>query len=237
MPDPHPLSPPPVLLEACVTTPAEAVRAVRGGADRLELCRDLEAGGLTPDPRILGETRSALERAGLGGTPVHCMVRPVPGPFVADGRKLATMVTEVRILRERGAHGLVLGTLTAQGAVDLEALGTLVETAGDLPVTFHRAFDHVPDPLEALECLGELGVARVLTGGGPGTAWDGRDTLAALVAASHGAPKLPRILGAGGIRGDHVLALLRHTGLPEIHARASAYPALARAIRDPSRDD
>ncbi|HSG47147.1 MAG TPA: copper homeostasis protein CutC, partial [Longimicrobiales bacterium] len=106
----------------------------------------------------------------------------------------------------------------------------LMDAAGGLAVTFHRAFDHLPDPEEALEVLGEEGVARVLTGGGPGTAWEGRDALAALVAASLAAPDLPRILGAGGIRAGHAAALLRHTGLREIHARASAYPALARAV-------
>lgn len=220
------------LLEACVTTPVQAVSAVRGGADRLELCRNLETGGLTPGLRLLEETREAMEAAGCRRTPVHCMIRPVAGPFVADAPVLAAMVAEMEVLREGGADGFVLGLLTPSGDVDLRALRTLMAAAGDRPVTFHRAFDQVPAPLvAALDALGGEGVARVLTGGGPGRAWDGRDTLAALVAAAQ-APGLPAVLGAGGIRGDHAVALLHRTGLREIHARASAYPALARAIRD-----
>ncbi|HSG49249.1 MAG TPA: copper homeostasis protein CutC, partial [Longimicrobiales bacterium] len=71
------------VLEACVTSAEEAVAAVRGGARRLELCRRLEVGGLTPGTDQLHTVGEALAAAGLHGTPVFCMVRPVPGPFVA----------------------------------------------------------------------------------------------------------------------------------------------------------
>lgn len=219
-----------LLLEACVTDPEEAVAAAAGGAERLELCRALEVGGLTPATSLLDAVRRGLEGAGLARVEIVCMVRPAPGPFVAPPDTVARMRREIRGLRGAGAQGVVLGALTGAHRVDLEALRDLLDAAAELPVTFHRAFDQVPDPLEALEILGDEGVRRILTAGGPGTAWEGRETLRRLVEASR-SPGKPVILGGGGIRAGHAPALLRATGLREIHARASAYPALARTLK------
>jgi copper homeostasis protein len=140
------------------------------------------------------------------------------------------MAREAVALREAGADGLVFGVLDRADRVDRAALSVLMEAAEGMPVTFHRAFDEIAEPLDALEQLAAAGVRRVLTGGGPGSAWEGRERLRALVqvAAQH-YPGVT-ILGAGSIRGDHARALVDATGLSECHARSSAFPALAEAL-------
>lgn len=219
-----------MILEACATSASEAVRAVGGGAGRIELCRDLAVGGLTPTAGAVLETRQALQECGHGATPVFCMVRPRPGPFRAGLDAVEAMVREAAVLREAGADGLVFGVLDRVGRIDRTALAAFMEAAEGMPVTFHRAFDEIADPFEALEHLAAAGVGRILTGGGPGTAWEGRHRLRELVRVAAQHHPGVRILAAGSIRGDHVRALVEATGLTECHARASAFPALAEAL-------
>ena len=190
------------------------------GAHRVELCRDLVTGGLTPAPDAV---EAVLVQCPL---PVFAMVRPRPGPFRATTQDLDRMLRELVALTAMGVHGLVLGVLDVHGRIDGATLRELVRAAG-VPVTFHRAFDEAPDPLRALEELRKAGVARVLTAGGRDTAWEGRKVLRRLVAEA-GDDLV--ILGGGGVRADHVLALVEDTGLPEVHARASAVPGITRAL-------
>jgi copper homeostasis protein len=197
------------------------VGAVGAGAHRLELCRDLEAGGLTPPSELLAEVRAAV------GVPVFAMARPRPGAFVLEADAAALLVADVIRMAESGADGVVMGALLRDGTIDTATTRRCVEAAGPLPVTFHRAFDEVADPLAALDTLVDVGVRRVLTAGGPGRARDGADRLAALVRYAAGRIV---ILAGGGVRGDHVRHLVAFTGVHEVHARASAIAGLSRAL-------
>jgi copper homeostasis protein len=212
-----------ILVEACVTSVDEAVDAVRSGAHRLELCRDLEVGGLTPSLALLDDVRAAVD------VPVFCMARGGAGGFVPVAGEADAVARDVAALRGAGAPGVVVGFLRPDGLVDEVAMRLAVEAAGGLPVTFHRAFDHTPDLPEALETLAALGVARVLTGGGPGAARDHADTLAELVARGAGRVQ---ILVGGRVRGDHVRHLVEYTGAQEVHARAEGVAAVCRALRE-----
>jgi len=199
------------------------VGAVRAGAHRLELCVDLDTGGLTPPPELLAEVRAAVD------VPVFAMARTRPGPFVLEVHEVALLLADVTSLRHAGADGIVVGALHRDGTVDEGTTRLCVEAAGELPVTFHRAFDEVADRLAAVDTLVDLGVRRVLTGGGPGAARDNADELAALV--RHAAGRIA-ILAGGRVRGDHVRHLVAYTGVSEVHARASAIGGVARALAE-----
>lgn len=212
---------PRVLLEACVTDVENARAAEAAGADRLELCRDLDVGGLTPDLRVLEDVLAHV------ALPVNAMVRFRPGSFRTRSGDVDTMAREIERLLDAGANGVVVGLLGADDGVDVAATRSLVAAASGRPVTFHRAFDATPDQLEALEDLRETGVARVLTGGGPGTALEGAITLAELMRRSGEVT----ILAGGRVRGDHVVRLVEATGVQEIHARGEAVDGIARALK------
>lgn len=212
----------PVIVEACVTSGAEAVTAGRAGADRLELCRDLDVGGLTPPGELVDEI---VRRVDL---PVFGMVRPRGGDFRAREGDVDRMLRAMDDLRRSGVAGLVAGLLDRHHRIDREAVADLVAAADDLPVTFHRAFDQTRDPDAALEALADLGVARVLTGGGPGRAWEGRVRLEGLVRR---AGNRVVIVAGGRVRGDHVVDLVRATGAREVHARAEGVAGLVEALR------
>lgn len=209
------------VVEACATTPVEAGEASDAGAHRIELCSALETGGLTPSPDLLKAVRS------IAGIPVFVMVRQHPGPFTVSHGDVRAMRNSMELLAASGADGFVLGVLDDRNRIDKKALDSLVKTAGSLPVTFHRAFDLLADPVSGLRTLMDAGVARILSSGGPGRAWAGRKTLRQIVAASSDGLT---VMAGGGVRASHVVELVRTTGVREVHARASAIPAIMDAL-------
>ncbi len=213
-----------VVVEGCVTSLAEASECADSGADRLELCYDLDVDGVTPGAALVEAVVQAIQ------IPTFVMVRSRPGPFVYAPDEVAAMEETVREMKAAGAAGIVVGALTDRGTVDQEALRRWVAAAGSLPVTFHRAFDEISDGSAALHALMDIGVSRVLTGGGPGRAVDQATALAGLVDA---AQDRIGIIAAGGVRADHVSVLVARTGVAEVHARAEGVRALVRGLEGP----
>lgn len=129
------------------------------------------------------------------------------------------MVRDVALARTLGARGIVAGVLGENGKIDLTGTRELVRAADDLPVTFHRAFDHTANPADALEQLIDAGVARVLTSGGANTALEGAPRIAALVNQARG--RL-RVIAGGRVRENNVREIIALTGVEEVHARISS---------------
>lgn len=211
-----------VVIEAAVESPGEAMAAVAGGADRLELCANLGVGGTTPSPEMLGAVGSAVH------VPVFAMIRPRAGPFVYTAGERDEMQRDIEVARRRGAAGVVLGMLDERGDIDVRGVRELLGHDFDLPVTFHRAFDELPDQLAALDVLIELGVDRVLTSGGATSAIAGVDSLRALVA--HAGDRIV-VMAGGGVRGHNAAAIVRSAGVHELHARCELDPSRIREIR------
>jgi copper homeostasis protein CutC len=204
-----------VVFESCVDSLDGALASVAGGASRLELCAQLHLGGTTPDPALVRQIVAATS------IPVVAMVRPRGGDFVYTADEFAGMIADIRALQAAGAHGVVFGVLGADGGVALDAMRRLIDAARPLPVTCHRAFDATPNLERSLDTLIAMGVERVLTSGGAATAWDGAPTIAALVGRAHG--KI-RIIAGGRVRASNVTALVRTTGVDEVHARLIREP-------------
>ncbi len=199
------------LVEVCVEGVDGLIAAQNAGANRVELCASLLEGGITPS---IGTVRTALRYASI---PFHVIVRPRGGDFLYSEAEFSSMLDDVGALHETGVAGVVVGCLTADGRVDGARMRALVEAAGSLNVTCHRAFDMTGDPFEALETLIDCGVGRVLTSGQRDTVEEGTALLTQLVER---AGERIIILGCGGIRPDNVGAVLRQTGLKEIHFAA-----------------
>ena len=201
-----------MLIEACVDTVQSAINAQLGGADRVELCDNLADAGTTPSH---GTIVSALEALDI---PVFPIIRLRGGSFVYDAAELEVMRRDVIHARELGCDGVVIGALTDQGEIDQNAVLTLREAAGDLSVTFHRAFDVCVDPVQALETLIDLGVQRILTSGQRQTAWEGRELIAAIRRQAEGRII---IMPGGGVDETNAAELVRETGVSELHVRGT----------------
>jgi copper homeostasis protein len=202
-----------VVVEACVDSLDAARAAERAGAARLELCANLAVGGTTPSSELVRSVAAAVS------IPVFAMVRPRAGSFVFDDAEIATMLAHVARLRDAGAHGVVIGALTAGGAVNSRAVHALVQASRPLPVTFHKAFDVIDDQPAAVERLIEAGVQRVLTSGGAPTAREGCTRLGELARQANGRIV---IMPGGGVRASNVAAIVHATGAREVHARCGA---------------
>jgi copper homeostasis protein len=210
------------LLESVVESVAAARGAERAGAGRLELCVQLEGGGVTPPPDLI---TAVLECVSI---PVFVMIRPRAGDFVYSDDEMAKALDDSTVARQRGAHGLVLGVLHPDGRIDVDRTRRLVDRADGLPVTFHRAFDAVPDQRAALEDTIAAGASRILTSGGAATAEDGIERLAALVQQ---AGERLTVLAGGGVRARNVVAIVTQTRVREVHARFDDETA-TRALAD-----
>jgi copper homeostasis protein len=198
------------LVEAAVETLVSALAAERSGADRIELCANLNDGGTTPSAELIA---TVAERARL---PVFVLIRPRGGDFVYSDDEIGAMAREIALAARMGIAGIVTGALTPDDKVDIERTRTLVDAAGGLPVTFHRAFDLTVNLPDALERLIEIGVSRVLTSGGAATAAEGADAIAGLVKQSHGRIT---IMAGGSIRHHNARDVIERTGVREVHAR------------------
>jgi len=197
-----------ILVEICCENLADAVAAKAARADRLELAQALELGGLTPSPCL------ALVVGARVSIPFVAMVRPRGGDFVYQDAELGVMERDAGLLLEAGASGIVMGCLTRDGRIDERACKRLIAVAGDAEVVFHRAFDRLKDPMDALESLIDLGVSRVLTSGGAKTALDGAERIKALIGRAEGRIE---ILAGGGIREANVEQVVRRTGCTQVH--------------------
>ena len=215
-----------MLVEGCVEGLADAQAAARGGADRLELCADLAVGGTTPSADLI---RAVKGRVFI---PVFVMARPRGGSFVYDAAEIDETHRDIDNAIAAGADGVVVGPLTSENEIDLVTLRAFVARAGGVPVTFHRAFDEIAKPARALETLIDVGVQRVLTAGGKGTALEGAGVLRSLVEQ---AGDRIAVLAGGKVRGDNARELIARTGVRELHARCESNAAQIAAIVDAAR--
>lgn len=186
----------------------DCLEAVAGGADRIELCGAITVGGLTPSVGTLIEAKKRVE------VPIVAMVRPRGAGFDYTEAEFATMLSDAKALLEAGADGLVFGVLHSDGRLDMERMQVLIDLCGSKDKVCHRCFDVVPDPVEALDQLIELGVTRLLTSGQKAFASDGAALIRQLVKRAAGRIE---ILPAGGLRMHNIVDFLGETDCNCVH--------------------
>ncbi|WP_031073215.1 copper homeostasis protein CutC [Streptomyces sp. NRRL S-118] len=206
------------VLEVIALDAEDAIAAQAGGADRLELVTDMAADGLTPSRETYGRIRAAVD------IPLRVMLRLADGFAAGD---IDALVRVAREMRAEGADEFVLGFLDEAGHVDLVAVERLVAELDGCRWTFHRALDRAADRDAARKQLADLpGLDTYLTAGSPAGVDEGLATLLAEAAAGRrGEPGYaPRLLVGGGLRLDHVPALLEG-GVAGFHIGGAARPA------------
>ncbi len=202
---------PDVKFEVCTENVAGVRAAEAAGAHRVELCSALAEGGVTPSLGLFRQARACSR------LPIHVLVRPRAEDFCYTDLELAVMLDDVALFKEAGADGLVFGTLSRDGTLNLPQLKTLLAAANPLPVTFHRAFDVCREPLEVLEQLIALGVTRILTSGGELDALAGVPLLRQLNERAAG--RLT-VMAGGGVRPHNAAQIVRESGVRELHFSA-----------------
>ena len=153
----------------------------------------------------------------LNTTRLHVIIRPRGGDFLYTPLEVERMEEDIRMCRQLGVDGVVIGCLKADGSIDIENNQRLKDAAGDMSVTFHRACDRWATPMLALEQLCELGIDRILTSGQQPTAEQGIDLLRKLNKAAAGRIK---ILAGCGVNENNISKIHEETGVNEFHFSA-----------------
>lgn len=197
--------------ELVVTTTEAAIAAQQAGASRIELCQQLSVGGITPS---IGLVHTVCEHCEF---PVHVLIRPRAGDFVYSSHEVGVMVHDIRAAVDVGVDCIVVGALTQNHTMDLEAMKRFADAADGTPITFHRAFDVAADPLQTLDDCIALGIQRILTSGQRPTAPEGADLIADLITR---AGTQLTILPGSGINAGNVQRLIARTSTSEVHFSA-----------------
>ena len=173
-----------MIKEACVESFEKALEAQNNGADRIELCENLSVGGTTPS---YGTVKICLEKLNI---PIFPMIRARGGNFVYSKDEIEIMKEDIKVFKDLGVKGLVLGCLTSDNKIDLELTKTLVNLAYPMEITFHKAIDEISNPLDYIEDLVNIGIKRILTSGGKATALEGKDLINDMIKKSNGRLKI-----------------------------------------------
>ena len=232
------------IIEVCCSSLSEAREAAAGGARRIELCAAITCGGVTPSYGVI----KTIAEAGLD-IDINVLIRPREGGFCYSNDEVSTMCRDIEFCRQVGVHGVVIGALTPEGDIDIEACRRMMESAGNLSVTFHRAYDVCSNPKEALEQIISLGCERLLTSGQQPSAEAGAEFIYGLVEQAVGRII---IMPGAGVNPQNIAYIEQKTAAMEFHSTAAinisdsafrgtnvsfaAYPDREGIIRHTSRE-
>jgi copper homeostasis protein len=200
------------LLEIACFTIESVLAAEQAGAHRIEMCDNPMEGGTTPSYGTLKLVREKLT------IPVFPIIRPRGGHFVFTQNEMAIMEHDIKICKQMGFEGVVIGLLNHDATIDYENTARLVNLAYPLDVTFHRAFDRTLEPFAALETIIKTGCTRILTSGQVPDVNNGNELVGKLIkAADHRIIVMP----GSGVRAGSIAKLAEETGATEFHSSAS----------------
>ncbi|MDB0037903.1 copper homeostasis protein CutC [bacterium] len=126
--------------------------------DRIELCQNLEQGGMTPSPGF-------IEYALSHDVETHVLIRPRSGGFRYTSEEIDIILHDVEACKSMGAQGVVVGILDQSDQICKKSLDAILSISGSMDVTFHRAFDDTYESDKSLDILINAGVKRVLSAG------------------------------------------------------------------------
>lgn len=201
------------ILECCVDSVESAIAATQGGADRLELCAALMIGGTSPSMALFEQVKESCD------LPVRVLLRPRFGDFLYSKYEFGVMKREVEIFREAGAEGVVIGCLKEDGSLHMEQMRELVESAGDMKVTLHRAFDVCVDPFQAYEQAEKLGIDTILTSGQESDCLTGMPLLKKLCKLQK-QKSGPQIMAGAGVTPEVIRKFRSETDITAYHLSA-----------------
>src|SRR6476620_8110188 len=183
--------------------------AVEGGADRIELCANLNEGGTTPSYGTIYQCRENFDVL------LYPIIRPRGGDFLYTDDEFEIMLHDLKLCKQSGCDGIVIGILNKDGTIDVKRTAALVDIAYPMGVTFHRAFDRCRNAFEALEQLVQIGCERILTSGQQPTVNEGMELIAELnKIADHRIVIMP----GSGVRKANIKLLAEKTGCKEFHS-------------------
>ena len=164
-----------MIREKCIGSFLEALEAQELGAERVELCDNLTEGGTTPS---YGTIKMVVEKLNI---PAFVIIRPRGGDFYYTPEEIEIMKEDIKICKELGVKGVVIGALNRDNTINYDAIKDMIDLAKPMSITFHKAIDELENPVTEVKKLANLGVNRILTSGTKETALEGKNILREMI--------------------------------------------------------
>jgi copper homeostasis protein len=200
-----------MLIEICTPTIQSAINAQIAGANRIELCENLREGGTTPSAATILLCKKYLK------IPTFVLIRARGGDFCYSDLEMEVMLQDIEFCKKNSVDGVVIGALHPDRTINIPQTQAMISAAGEMSVTFHRAFDRVKNPFAALEQLKKMNIHRILTSGQADTALNGVAVLKKLI--EHAENQLI-ILPGSGITPNNMNDIIAQTACKELHFSA-----------------
>ena len=198
-------------VECCANSVQSAIQAELGGANRVELCANLEVGGITP---LREDITTLIKSVSIAS---RILIRPRAGDFIYSKDEMIQMLADIQFCKTIGCEGVVIGVLTKGGGIKMNQTKRLVHAAKPMRVTFHRAFDEGNDLVKNLEDMIACGCDTLLTSGQAKNVSLGLENLKKLVRISAGRIN---ILAGSGVNHKNVEDLFK-IGVRNFHLSGS----------------
>jgi len=200
-----------LIKEACIQSYDEALIAQKSGAHRLELCSNINLGGITPKKELIKKIITSIK------IPVRVMIRPRHGDFNYSEHELKLMENDINYCKNLGVEGVVFGILNKDFSINIASTKRLVEASSSLKVTFHKAIDISNNSLAVLKILCQIpGITSVLSSGRKKTAKEGAKLLKQMIELAN---NQLTIIPAGRITYNNINHIHQLIDAEEYHGR------------------
>lgn len=194
-------------LEICAFNIKDCIDISKFDISRIELCTNKKKGGLTP-------SKNSIIKSLKLNIPIHPIIRPRGGNFLYNKTELRQMIESIKFCKNIGCHGVVFGILDKKNKINIKMCKKLKTFCGNMSTTFHRAFDEIADPFDALESIINLKFDRILTSGQKKNAKEGIKLITQLAERSKNRIS---IMPGSGIRSNNIDLFLKNKNINEIH--------------------
>lgn len=194
-------------LECCANSIQSALNGIKAGASRIELCQNLEQGGITPSNSEIIKLRE------LSDIKIHILILPKANQFQYTKLEFQQILIDIQFCKNLKCDGVVIGALNPNLSVNKEQTKLMVLAAKPMKVTFHRAFDCVLNMPQALEDIISCKCDYILTSGQKENVIDGIENLQQIVKL---AKNRINIIAGGGVNHNNIESLYK-IGIREFH--------------------
>ena len=196
-----------LVVECCANSIESAINGQKGGTNRIELCTELETGGITPLHREITLAKSLLN------IPIFVLIRPRKGNFIYTEKEFQQIISDIEFCKKTGCQGVVIGSLNLDGSINKEQTSEMVRIARPMEVTFHRAFDESKDIENDLNSIISCRCDRLLTSGKEENVELGYKNLKKIIQLSEGRIK---VMAGSGLSHTNIEKLY-NIGIREFH--------------------
>ena len=196
-----------LVVECCANSIESAINGQKGGTNRIELCTELESGGITPLHKEITLAKSLLN------IPIFVLIRPRKGNFIYTEKEFQQIISDIEFCKKSGCEGVVIGSLNLDGSINKEQTSEMVKIAKPMEVTFHRAFDESKDIENDLNSIISCGCDRLLTSGKEENVELGYKNLKKIIQLSEGRIK---VMAGSGVSHTNIEKLY-NIGIREFH--------------------